>query len=87
VNTFSQQVEMLTINSIPPETYRAPKYVPDEANGDVYLQNTPIYDWSYGCSSTSAAMLVGYYDWHDYLNMYNGPFAAIQQLFYDYVTD
>jgi len=73
INTFSQEIEMIEINGRPPETYRAPEYIPDQANGDVYLQNTPRYDWSYGCANTAAAMLVGYYDWHDHINMYTGP--------------
>jgi len=37
------------------------------------LSNVPAFDWSYGCSATSAAMLCGYYDRHGYGNMYTGP--------------
>ena len=39
------------------------------ASGDVYLSNVPAFDWCYGCSATSAAMLFGYYDNGDYHNM------------------
>jgi len=37
------------------------------------LSNVPAFDWSYGCSATSAAMLFGYYDRTSYSNMYAGP--------------
>lgn len=32
----------------------------------------PAYDWSYGCSATSAAMIAAYYDRTSYPNMYTG---------------
>jgi transcriptional regulator CtsR len=37
------------------------------------LSNVPAFDWSYGCSATSASMLFGYYDRTSYSNMYTGP--------------
>jgi hypothetical protein len=37
------------------------------------LSNVPAFNWSYGCSATSASMLFGYYDRHGYGNMYAGP--------------
>ena len=37
------------------------------------LSNVPAFDWSYGCSATSAAMLFGYYDRTGYSDMYTGP--------------
>ena len=37
------------------------------------LSDVPAFDWSYGCSATSAAMLFGYYDRVGYSNMYTGP--------------
>lgn len=37
------------------------------------LSDVPALLWSYGCSATSAAMLIGYYDRHGYSNMYTGP--------------
>jgi PKD repeat protein len=33
----------------------------------------PAFDWSYGCSATSASMLFGYYDRSGYNNIYTGP--------------
>ena len=37
------------------------------------LATVPVFDWSYGCAATAAAMLFGYYDRTGYSNMYNGP--------------
>jgi hypothetical protein len=37
------------------------------------LSDVPAYDWCYGCSATSAAMIFGYYDRTGYSDMYSGP--------------
>jgi len=37
------------------------------------LGNVPAFDWSYGCSATSGAMMAGYYDRTGYSNVYTGP--------------
>jgi uncharacterized repeat protein (TIGR01451 family) len=37
------------------------------------LSDVPAFDWCYGCSATSAAMIAGYYDRTAYPNMYTGP--------------
>jgi hypothetical protein len=37
------------------------------------LGEVPAFDWSFGCSTTSAAMIAGYYDRHGYEDMYTGP--------------
>jgi len=37
------------------------------------IANFPSYDWVYGCSAVSAAMIAGYYDRGDYTNLYTGP--------------
>jgi len=54
-----------------------PGYVPAQharaLAGDVILTNVPTYTWCYGCSATSAGMMMGYYDLHGYPNMYTGP--------------
>jgi len=34
---------------------------------------TPAFDWTYGCSATSAGMMFGYYDRNGYPNFYTGP--------------
>lgn len=38
----------------------------------VIIDDVPAYDWSYGCSATSAAMIAAYYDRNGYPNMYTG---------------
>ena len=44
-----------------------------KADADSYsLSGVPAFDWSFGCSATSAAMIAGYYDRHGYGNMYSG---------------
>jgi hypothetical protein len=37
------------------------------------ISGVPAFDWSFGCSATSAAMIAGYYDRNGYSNMYAGP--------------
>ena len=37
------------------------------------LTSFPSYDWVFGCSAVSAAMIAGYYDNNGYPNMYAGP--------------
>jgi hypothetical protein len=41
--------------------------------GLVVLSEVPTYDWSYGCSATSAAMIAAYYDRTLYPDIYTGP--------------
>ncbi len=38
----------------------------------VIIDDVPAYDWSYGCSATSAAMIAAYYDRNGYPNIYTG---------------
>jgi transcriptional regulator CtsR len=59
----------------PPKTRVDAATVPDvHIEGAINtLSNVPAFDWSYGCSATSAAMLFGYYDRIGYSNMYAGP--------------
>ncbi|MCX6120305.1 MAG: FG-GAP-like repeat-containing protein [Ignavibacteriales bacterium] len=40
------------------------------------ITEVPAFDWSFGCSPTSAAMIAGYYDRHRYGNMYTGQTNA-----------
>ncbi|MDY6873165.1 MAG: hypothetical protein SVR81_04250 [Chloroflexota bacterium] len=37
------------------------------------LMNFPSYDWVFGCSAVSGAMIAGYYDNNGYPDMYTGP--------------
>jgi len=47
--------------------------VPRPEAGINILSNVPAFDWCYGCSATSAAMIAGYYDRTAFPNMYAGP--------------
>jgi hypothetical protein len=60
---------------LPPAVKMKSVHVPEPhtAAGINVLPNVPAFDWSYGCSATSAAMLAGYYDNAGYPNMYSGP--------------
>jgi len=60
----------------PPVGYeRVPVKLPEPnlSEGINVLANVPAFDWSYGCSPTSAAMISGYYDRTGYSYMYTGP--------------
>jgi hypothetical protein len=46
---------------------------PNPAAGINILPDVPAFNWSFGCSATSAAMISGYYDRTGYPNMYTGP--------------
>ena len=58
----------------PPEIKVPAVEVPQESvAGVLSLSNVPAFDWSYGCSTTSAAMMFGYYERTGYSNIYTGP--------------
>ncbi len=59
----------------PPAGYDRPTVDPAvEAKKDaVVILTAPAFNWSFGCSATSAAMIAGYYDRGSYPNMYAGP--------------
>lgn len=47
---------------------------PNPTKGVSVLADVPAFNWSFGCSATSGAMIAGYYDRIiDYANMYTGP--------------
>jgi hypothetical protein len=66
-----KQMMVINVPGSPPLNYRAPVAVPT-ANA-VILNSVPAFDWSFGCSTTSAAMIAGYYDNKGYPNIYTGP--------------
>ncbi len=71
-----QQVTRSTINgpSRPLDEYqeeREASKITDEPKGTI--ANFPSYDWVYGCSAVSAAMIAAYYDRGSYPNLYTGP--------------
>jgi hypothetical protein len=75
VDEEGQLIDKIIVPGRPPEIKAAVATVPesDPAMGINTLSNVPAFDWSYGCSATSAAMLFGYYDNTGYPNMYAGP--------------
>ncbi len=75
-------VNQVIVPGRPPENYRAPTVQLPQvrpaqedypAQQVKILPNFPAMDWCYGCSATSAAMMVGYYDNVGYPSMYTGP--------------
>jgi hypothetical protein len=73
-DTYGREMFAITVGGKPPDV-KAPAAdvpVPDIAAGANSLSDVPAFDWSYGCSATSAAMLFGYYDRTGFSNMYVG---------------
>ena len=81
-------IDEVKVPGVPPElrAFYASSVEPRDAGGpgDVRLPDVPAFDWCYGCSATSAAMMFGYYDNGMYYpgnmtqrgvysNMYAGP--------------
>lgn len=54
------------------EAERAAAIVPTDSEASKTL-TVPAFDWVFGCSSVSGAMIAGYYDRNGYPNMYTGP--------------
>ncbi len=67
-----------TIISGPPtpppgyELERRPVELP-ESRGTIKTLTVPAFDWVFGCSAVSGAMIAGYYDRNSFPNMYTGP--------------
>ena len=57
------------------------KINPNNRN-QVIIQGVPAYNWSFGCTPTSAAMLIGYYDRNGFPDMFvpDPPFNQIAPL-------
>lgn len=70
-DSTGREVVVINVPGIPPENFRMPAVSPSDATSS--LPDVPGYDWSFGCSATSAAMMAGYYDRTTYPNMYTGP--------------
>jgi len=71
VDSTGKVVLGIRVPGKPPDIFRMPQ-APISPTA-VTIQNVPAYDWSFGCSSTSAAMQAGYYDRTGYYNIYAGP--------------
>jgi hypothetical protein len=68
--------ELVIPPSPPPPNYAPaskPEPMPNQAQGVSILSNVPAFDWCYGCSTTAAGIVVGYYDRISYDRMYTGP--------------
>ncbi|MDP8267152.1 MAG: Ser-Thr-rich GPI-anchored membrane family protein [Candidatus Tenebribacter davisii] len=79
VRTFIDQdgnsIDEIIVPGRPPVDHREPAVeLPDPSVSDAIniLSNVPAFDWSYGCSATSAAMMAGYYDNLIHPEMYTG---------------
>ena len=70
-----KQIDEIVVPGRPPpypvESISLPQSNPQA--GINVLSLVPAFTWCYGCSATSAAMMMGYYDNHGYPNMYAGP--------------
>ncbi|MCX6924795.1 MAG: hypothetical protein NT154_16515, partial [Verrucomicrobia bacterium] len=79
VRTFQENgrlIDQVSVPSRPPNVLVEPAVsvpVPKPAAGINTLSSVPAFTWCYGCSATSAGMMMGYYDNHGYPNMYTGP--------------
>ena len=75
VDEEGRQIDEVIVPGRPPEIKASVAAVPEPnpAMGINTLSNVPAFDWCYGCSATSAAMMFGHYDNHNYTNMYAGP--------------
>ena len=67
-------IDAITINGPPepPPGFERPAVLDGATAVDVTLGDVPAFDWSYGCSATSAAMIAAYYDRTDYPDVYTG---------------
>ena len=75
VDEEGREIDEVIVPGRPPEIKAAVATLPEPnlAMGINTLSNVPAFEWSYGCSATSAAMMMGYYDNTGYANMYMGP--------------
>jgi hypothetical protein len=79
VRTFfdeeGREIDLIVVPGRPPKERISEASVSDIdiIQADATLSDVPAFDWCYGCSATSAAMMFGYYDRTGYSNMYAGP--------------
>lgn len=71
IDETGKQVVIIKVPGVLPGKYKMPQAHPTDAA--VMLPKVPAYDWSFGCSATSAAMMAGYYDNNGYPEIYTGP--------------
>ena len=70
-----KDIDAIIVPGIPPAIKAEAVSVPEPHmdNAVRTLLSVPTFDWSFGCSATSAAMVAGYYDNNGYPEMYTGP--------------
>ena len=75
VDEEGREIAEIIVPGLPPEKRISEAVVSDIEimQADATLSDVPAFDWCYGCSATSAAMMFGYYDRTGYSNMYAGP--------------
>lgn len=75
IDPTGREVIVMRVPGSPPPAIR-PKAIilpkKSRANGVNILDNVPAFNWTYGCSATSAGMMIGYYDRTGYSHMYTG---------------
>jgi hypothetical protein len=74
IDKEGRQIDEIIVPGRPPAIKAEAVAVPEPhiAMGINNLANVPAFDWSYGCSATSGAMMAGYYDRTGYPNVYTG---------------
>jgi len=70
-------LDKIIINSppVPPLGYeleRATVSLPKMNSASIKILTVPAYEWDFGCSATSGAMIAGYYDRNGFPNLYTG---------------
>jgi Viral BACON domain/Putative binding domain, N-terminal len=65
------RVAEMIVPGKPPDHFRMPAAT--KSRSAFTILSVPAYDWSFGCSATSAAMLAAFYDRTAYPNIYTGP--------------
>ncbi len=77
IDTFDddgEEIDLILVPGGPSEDAAPTAELPKRgASGSNIIPYVPAFDWCYGCSATSAAILFGYYDNQGYDNMYTGP--------------
>jgi len=76
IRTFTEKdgqlIDEILVPGLPVEQ-RISGPVAEPSRTAIILSGVPAFDWCYGCSATSAAMLAGYYDRLNYGYVYTGP--------------
>ncbi|MDA3798060.1 MAG: hypothetical protein PF692_03160 [Kiritimatiellae bacterium] len=67
-----QIIVKVVVPGVPPKERISQDVITRFSGSDVIVSNVPAFNWTYGCSATSAGMLCGYYDRTGYSNLYTG---------------